>query len=180
MGKRQWGLLFVFSLIVSLGLVSFVSCIFAETKRVKTHDLRLDGKLCFLPESHAALFGVTALICLSLAALIGNLLFCVMCCCSRGKAKANNKQIIPVTLLLFSWICFGITVILIGIATSMSRVQRYGEGWVDGECYTVRDGVYVGTGALGMVTVLALIGAAVRATQKSQADGDLKVHARSA
>ncbi|GLT91368.1 hypothetical protein SLE2022_092590 [Rubroshorea leprosula] len=180
MGKRQLGLLFVFSLIVSLGLVSFVSCIFAETKRVKTHDLTLDGKLCFLPGSHAAVFGVTALICLSLAELIGNLLFCVKCCCSRGKAKANNKLIIPVTLLLFSWICFGIAVILIGIATSMSRVQRYGEGWVDGECYTVRDGVYVGAGAFGMVIVLALIGAVATATEKDQGDGDQKVHAQNA
>ncbi|GKU96011.1 hypothetical protein SLEP1_g9294 [Rubroshorea leprosula] len=42
----------------------------------------------------------------------------------------------------------------------MSREQPYGEGWLDGECYTVRNGVYVGSGMLSLVTVLSLIGAA--------------------
>lgn len=49
---------------------------------------------------------------------------------------------------------------MISLATSMSRVQRYGEGWVDGECYIVRDGVYIGSGVLSLVTVFILIGAA--------------------
>ncbi|GLU05235.1 hypothetical protein SLE2022_223460 [Rubroshorea leprosula] len=158
MGKHQFGLFFFFSIIFSLGLVSFISCIFAETKIARRHDLRLEGKLCFLPESRAVVFGVTAFICISLAVLTGNLLFFVNCC-SEEKKKAN-KPTISVTLLLFSWISFGITAILIGVATSMSREQPYGEGWLDGECYTVRNGVYVGSGMLSLVTVLSLIGAA--------------------
>lgn len=180
MEKRRLGIFFVFSVIFSLGLVSFVSCIVAESKRAKVRDLRLDGKLCFLPETHAVVFGITALMCLSAAELIGSLLFCANCF-SRDKGKAS-KPIIPAILLVFSWISFGLAVILISLATSMSRVQRYGEGWVDGECYIVRDGVYIGSGVLSLVTVFILIGAAAMTitTQRNKGDQDQKVHAQNA
>lgn len=42
----------------------------------------------------------------------------------------------------------------------MSRAQPYGEGWLDGECYLVRDGVYLSSGVLSLLAVFTLIGAA--------------------
>lgn len=183
MEKRKLSFFFLLSLIFSLGFISFISCIIAETKKAKKRDLKLDGKLCFLSESQAAAFGVTALICLSLAELTGNLVLCINYC-SRGKGKKSIKPIIPATLLLFSWISYGLAVTLISVATSMSRVQLYGEGWLDGECYTVKDGVYVGSGMLSLAAVFALIGAAAvtstTTTRRSQNEQGRKVHAQNA
>ena len=45
---------------------------------------------------------------------------------------------------MFGRLSFGIAVILLIVATSMSRRQAYGEGWLNGECYLVKGGIYVG------------------------------------
>ncbi|KAJ7953296.1 Chitin synthase, putative (DUF1218) [Quillaja saponaria] len=64
----------IFSIIIclSFGLISFLSCIIAETKRHKKKDLKMDGKLCYLPANHAFGFGIAALICLFIAQIIGS------------------------------------------------------------------------------------------------------------
>lgn len=58
------------------------------------------------------------------------------------------------TELLVGRVCFGLAMILLGTGTSMNNWQRYGEGWLDGECYLVRTGVYLGVAALVVVNLV--------------------------
>ncbi|XP_022731597.1 uncharacterized protein LOC111286074 [Durio zibethinus] len=181
MGKHQVTCVLLFSVIASLGLVSFTSCLVAEAKRPKKGDLKLDRNLCFIPASHAFGFGVAALICLSIAQIIGNIVVCAYYW-SRRKAK---KPILTAILLAFSCfgscrISFGVVAILISAATIMSREQPYGEGWLDGECYRVRDGVYISSGVLSLATVLDLLGAAAMMIWMNQVDQGHKVCAQNA
>ncbi|XWS49373.1 hypothetical protein CRYUN_Cryun13aG0158100 [Craigia yunnanensis] len=176
MGKHRVGCVLIFSVIASLGLVSFALCLVAEAKRPKKGDLKLDRKLCFLPASNAFGFGVAALICLSIVQIIGNVVVCANYW-SRGKARKAKKPILTAILLAFSWISFGVVVILISAATSMSRTQPYGEGWLDGECYMVRGGVYICSGVLSLAAVLALLGAAAIMMRMNQVDQGQKVYA---
>ncbi|XP_022738934.1 uncharacterized protein LOC111291437 [Durio zibethinus] len=180
MGKHRLGCVLVFSVIASLGLVSFTSCLVAEAKRPKKADLKLDGKLCFLPASHGFGFGVAALICLSIAQIIGNVLVCANYWSRSGKARKAKKPILTAILLAFSWISFGVAIILISTVTSMSRRQPYGEGWLDGECYMVRGGVYISSGFLSLAAVLALLGIAAITITTNQVDQGQKVYAQNA
>ncbi|KAL5741073.1 hypothetical protein ACOSP7_029933 [Xanthoceras sorbifolium] len=177
---HRYGFVFIFSVIISLGLVSFVSCVVAETKKAKRKDLKVDGKLCYLPGSPAYGFGIAALICLSVAQVIGNLLVCRNLCSSRKERNSwkSKKPIAVTTLLVFSWISFGVAVSLIGAATSMSRRQPYGRGWLDRECYLVKDGVYVGSGVLALLTIGSTLGSAIISTRKSQVEQGRRVHAQ--
>ncbi|XVE65422.1 hypothetical protein DITRI_Ditri07aG0179000 [Diplodiscus trichospermus] len=178
MGKPPLGCIFIFSIIASLGLVSFATCLIAEANRPKKGDLKLDGKLCFLPETEAFGLGVAALVCLSIAQLIGNIILCTNYW-PRGKARKAKKPILTALILLsFSWITSGAAAILIGAATSMSRTQAYGDGWLEGECYMVRGGVYISSGVLSLAAVLSLLGAAAMMKRMNQVDQDQRVHAQ--
>ncbi|KAJ6928159.1 hypothetical protein NC651_011996 [Populus alba x Populus x berolinensis] len=181
MARHQYGFLLIFSIIVSLSLslVSFVSCILAESKKAKKEDLKLSNKLCELPQSHAFGFGIAALIWLVIAQVIGNVMICTL---FRHRENSNSskakKPKIATGLLVLSWISFGIAVILLRTATSMSRRQAYGKGWLDHECYVVRDGVFIGSGVLILVTTAALLGSAIFTLRQAEAEQGRKMHAQ--
>ncbi|XP_009800519.1 protein MODIFYING WALL LIGNIN-1-like [Nicotiana sylvestris] len=169
----------IFPLIVFFGFISFSLCIAAEFKKSKKKDLRLDGKYCYFLGSAAFGLGIAALTCLFIAQFIGNLLICRKLF-SRDKtensSKVENKSIIAGLFLALSWISFGIAVILIGASTSMSRNQHFGEGWLDGECYIVKDGVYTGSAVLVLVTLSSTLGSAImRIRKRNQVEQDRKV-----
>ncbi|KAB1208004.1 hypothetical protein CJ030_MR7G002566 [Morella rubra] len=174
MEKHQYGFATIFSFIASLGLglVSFLSCIAAELKRPKRKDLKLDGKLCYLPGSHAFGFGIAALVCLLIAQIIGNLIICRNSCSrqKRNDGKTRRRLRIAAILLSVSWMSFGIAVVLMSGAISMSRKQPYGKGWLDGECYLVKEGTYIGSAILVLITIGSTLGSAVATQRKSQAD----------
>lgn len=67
-------------------------------------DLKLDGKLCSLPGSHAFGFGIAALLCLLFAQIMGNLIICLSSCLreKRGSCKSRAAGIAKI-LLFFSW-----------------------------------------------------------------------------
>ncbi|KAJ4847353.1 hypothetical protein Tsubulata_005586 [Turnera subulata] len=92
MGKH----LYCFFLILSLGLVSFISCVIAESKKAKEEDLRVENEQCYLPQSPAFGFGIAALVCLIIGQLVGNLVVC-------PNFKAKKPLHIPKTLLVLSW-----------------------------------------------------------------------------
>lgn len=79
---------------------------------------------------------------------------------------------------MFGRLSFGIAVILLIAATSMSRRQPYGKGWLNGECYLVKGGTYVGSAILILVTVGMLIGSALLAMKANQAEQGHKIHAQ--
>lgn len=172
---------FIFSIIISLSFafLSFIFCIASEIKRNKKEDLRWNGKLCYLPSSKAFGLGIAALVSLFLAQIIGNsILF--KNCCSRGKRNVQFKlPVIAKLLLLISWVCFGISVILLIAATSMNRRQPYGIGWLNGECYIVKGGIYAGSGILILVTIGSVIGSALSTIKTNQAEQQgHKIHAQ--
>ncbi|XP_028104890.1 uncharacterized protein LOC114303911 isoform X2 [Camellia sinensis] len=104
MAKKHYGFVLILSIIIALGVVSFAFCIASEFKRTKRKDLKLDGKLCFLPGSHAFEYGIAALICLFVAQITGNLIICWNFCSGEKttgcKAKSPTKAF---TFLLLSW-----------------------------------------------------------------------------
>ncbi|KAA8521064.1 hypothetical protein F0562_011783 [Nyssa sinensis] len=179
MEKRRCGFAVILSIVIILALVSFTFCIAAEFKRSKKKDLKLDGKLCYLPGSRAFGLGMAALICLLVAQIIANLIVCRNFC--SGEKRTSNidkEQTFLIALAVVSWISVGIAVILISAATSMNRMQPYGRGWLDGECYIVKDGVFIGSGILVLVTVSSTLVLAVGTMRKSQVDQGRKVHAQ--
>ncbi|CAK9138800.1 unnamed protein product [Ilex paraguariensis] len=177
METPQYGFLLIFSLVTTLGLISCSFCIAAEFKRSKEDSLRINGTLCYLPGSTAFGFGVAALIFLFIAQIIGNVIVCKNFCSGRRRSscKAEKPSIASIFLVL-SWISFGVATILIGAATSMTRRQPLGEGWLDGECYIVKDGVYSGSAVLVLITVSSQLISLILITKKSQVEKDQKVH----
>ena len=79
---------------------------------------------------------------------------------------------------MFCRVSFGVVVILISTATSMNRKQPYGEGWLDGECYIVKDGVYGGAGMLVLVTAGSTLASAIITMRKREVEQGRKVHAQ--
>lgn len=73
---------------------------------------------------------------------------------------------------------FGIAVVLMSVAISMSRSQPYGKGWLDGECYLVKDGTYIGSAILVLITIGSTLGSAITTKRKNQTDEGQKIHAQ--
>lgn len=67
-------------------------------------DLKLDGRLCYLPGSRAFGLGIAALICLSAAQIIGNFVICKsLCLRDRRTSCKAKKTTIASTFLVLSW-----------------------------------------------------------------------------
>ncbi|CAN0840583.1 Protein MODIFYING WALL LIGNIN-1 [Linum grandiflorum] len=121
-------------------------------------DVKLRNDQCGMQQSHAFGFGVAALVCLVIAQTVSSFAVCNNFS-SSSTAKNKKKLTIPsLLLLLLSWVSFGVAVVLLAGATSMSTRQGYGEGWVDDKCYVVKDGIYAGSGVLTLVSAAAAIG----------------------
>ncbi|KGN53467.1 protein MODIFYING WALL LIGNIN-2 [Cucumis sativus] len=165
MGKHRFGYALSLSIVVSLALIAFVSCVAAELHRTKTKDLKLDGKLCYLPESQAFGYGVAALACLVMAQVIGNILLCTSCSInSREKKRSEQPPKRPnlaTFFLVVSWASFTVVILLLSTASSMSRQQPYATGWLGGECYLVKSGVYVAAAILILISICSTVGSAV-------------------
>ncbi|KAL3844387.1 hypothetical protein ACJIZ3_001790 [Penstemon smallii] len=167
------------SSITASALLSFALCLAAEFKKSKKNDLRLDGKLCYLPRSPAFELGIAALICLSITQVIGNWFICTKFRSGEQRSGCKvRKPTVSCSLLVFSWISFGIGVILISAATSMSQSQPFGEGWLNGECYLVKDGVYVGSAILSLLALGSTLGSGAIALRRIQVEENRKVHAQ--
>nr|GLL29615.1 uncharacterized protein LOC109177226 isoform X2 [Ipomoea trifida] len=65
-------------------------------------------------------------------------------------------------------VSFGVAAILMGTATSMNKSQPLGEGWLDGECYMVKNGVFSASAILIIITVASTLASALITTQKRQ------------
>ncbi|XP_028756040.1 uncharacterized protein LOC114715366 [Neltuma alba] len=178
-GRRFTGIFFIIIISIFFGLISFFSCVVAEFKRNKKEDLRWNGRLCFMPSSPAFGFGIAALVSLFFAQIIGNFTF-FKNSCSGGKKNVSFKiPAIAKVLLLISWLSFGVAVVMLISATSMSRRQPYGEGWLNGECYIVRGGTYVGSAILILLALASCTAGSMLSTVKTtQADENRKVHAQ--
>ncbi|KAJ9128904.1 hypothetical protein P3X46_034353 [Hevea brasiliensis] len=179
MEKHQYGFLLIIFFVVSLGLMSFISCIIAESQKAKEEDMKLDNKLCYLPESKAFSFGIAALICLVIAQIIGNFVICSNFWLRKDEDSSKAKKPkIATAFLVLSWICFGIAVILLSAGTSMSRKQLYGKGWLDQKCYVVKDGVFIGSGFLVLISIAATLATSLFTISKVQGELTARIHAQ--
>ncbi|KAL0914230.1 hypothetical protein M5K25_017744 [Dendrobium thyrsiflorum] len=143
------------SAVLLLGMVAFSCCVAAEfTKSKATRDLKLDGSLCSLQRSSAFALGITALVCLSVAQIAGTSAAGARICSGNSRRKRSAS----IALLVLSWLSFGLAAILLGTASGMSNKQAYGRGWLDGDCYLVKDGVYIGSAILAVSTVIFILG----------------------
>ncbi|CAN1143977.1 Protein MODIFYING WALL LIGNIN-2 [Linum perenne] len=98
---------------------------------------------------------------------------------SSDKSSGGTKHTITAMILLFiSWASFGMAVVLLWGATSMSGTQSYGNGWVDGKCYVVKDGIYAGSGVLTLLSTAAALASAVVTVPKPHSDPGRRVHAQ--
>ncbi|KDP37814.1 hypothetical protein JCGZ_06716 [Jatropha curcas] len=178
MEKHLYGFLLIFSIIISLALLSFVSCILAEFKKAKKEEVRLDNKLCYLPESRAFGFGIAALAFLVIAQVIGNMIICRNFWLRKEgiTSKTKRPNLITIAFLVLSWMSFGVAVIILSAATSMSRKQEYGKGWLDQDCYIVKDGVYFGSGILVLLCIAATLATSFLTLNKPQPQQPSRIH----
>ncbi|KAI3908310.1 hypothetical protein MKX01_027332 [Papaver californicum] len=185
MEKYSSGFVLLCSVGLLLGLIAFSACVAAEFKRTKLKDVKLDEKLCYLPGSPAFVLGITASVCLSIVQIIGTI-YIIGKKINSGEKKIHEtrKQTISIILLVLSWISYAFAIILLGGASSMNKKQVYGRGWLDGECYIVKSGVFIGTSVLVLVTIQLLVGAIILTTsrmnfRKQHVEQGTTIHAQS-
>ncbi|XP_010434429.1 PREDICTED: uncharacterized protein LOC104718388 [Camelina sativa] len=163
--------LYLYSVVFSLGLVTFITCFAAEFKRTKKEDIRWDKERnCYIPESQAFGLGSAAILCFCLAQIVGSI---AVFRNHRTRTKREDDYKItdlslPTVLLLLSWSNFVVVVLILSTAISMSRGQAYREGWLEGDCYLVKDGVFAASGCLAILGLGALTISATRIKVKKQ------------
>ncbi|XP_031482415.1 protein MODIFYING WALL LIGNIN-1-like [Nymphaea colorata] len=148
----------LYATVAFLGLLSFTTCVAAEFKKNQLKDLKLDAKFCSLPKSPAFELGITAAACLLCAQVITYASIAKAYFSKDTKAQFGERMTtVLITLSLLSWGVGGLAIVLLGVGSSMNQRQPYGEGWLDGECYVVRRGVYSGASLLAIVTVASAL-----------------------
>lgn len=66
---------------------------------------------------------------------------------------------------------------LIIVGVSMNSEQKYGKGWLNGECYLVKDGLFASSGVLCVTALGAVLGTfASNVKPSSQVDTQNKIH----
>ncbi|KAI3884631.1 hypothetical protein MKX03_037044 [Papaver bracteatum] len=165
MEKYSSGFVLFCSVELLLGLIAFSACVAAEFKRTKLKDVKLDEKLCYLPGSPAFGLGITALVCLSIVQIIGTA-YVIGKKINSGEKKIHDvretrKQTISIILISYAF-----AIVLLGGAASMNKKQAYGRGWLDGECYILKSGVFVGTSVLVLVIFQSLLGSIILMTRR--------------
>lgn len=142
--------------VIILGLAAFSCCLAAEFNKSKAKDMEIDGSLCFLQRSPAFGLGIAAIVCLSVAQIAGTTVAATRLF-SGAKSKRSNL-LLPILLLVLSWISFGLAAIFLATGTSMNDRQLYGRGWLNAECYLVKDGVFIGSAVLSVATIVFILG----------------------
>ncbi|KAG1362787.1 hypothetical protein COCNU_10G010060 [Cocos nucifera] len=156
MEKPTYGTLAIRIIVVFLGTVAFSCSLAAEFKKVKAKDMKLDGSLCSLPRSSAFGLGITAVVCLSIAQIVGT--SAVGTRLRSGEKKARRSRTLSIIQLVSSWISYGFAMVLLATGSSMNGGQPYGKGWMDGKCYIVRNGVFGGAAILVVTTLVFILG----------------------
>ncbi|CAF2148570.1 hypothetical protein BRARA_A01033 [Brassica rapa] len=159
------------SVVFLLGLVSFITCFIAEFNRTKKEDVRWDTeRTCYIPRSHAFWLGTAAVLCFCVAQIVGNIV--VFRIYRTGTKREDGYKItnltLPTVLLILSWSNFVVVVLILSTAISMSRLQPFGEGWLEEDCYLVKDGVFAASGCLSILGLGALTISANKTKVKKQ------------
>lgn len=178
MERNRPDIALILTFVIVIAFLSFALCIAAELKKSKKKDVRLDGRLCYIPKSDAYGLGIAALVCLFAAQIMSNFFICKKfwfgrdrsCSSTISRSCKPRFSAISILLLSVSWISFVICAILVSAATSMSQSQGFGDGWLDGECYIVKDGVYIGSGILALFAVGTTLVSSITTSNNTQVD----------
>lgn len=93
--------------VILLGITAFACSLAAEFKKLKDKDMEVDGSMCYLPRSPAFGLGIAALVCLSVAQIVGTTMAGTRLC--TGDKKPRRRRILPITFLVLSWLVFAIS-----------------------------------------------------------------------
>ncbi|WVZ74042.1 hypothetical protein U9M48_022272 [Paspalum notatum var. saurae] len=147
-------------IVAVLSSTAFSCSLAAEFRKVKEKDMKLDGSLCSLPKTSAFELGVAAIAFLFVAQLVGTTAAVTSVRAAKPQkiSSAARGRLVFVALLALSWLSFAVAVTLLATAASMNHGQRYGRGWMDGDCYVARNGVFGGAAFLVLVTALTTLG----------------------
>ncbi|KAL1804243.1 hypothetical protein ACET3Z_032890 [Daucus carota] len=184
MERNKLDIALILTLVILIALLSCALCIAAEFKKSKKKEIKLDGKFCYIPKSESYGLGIAALVCLFAAQIMSNLFVSRKLWFGRNRSCSSSSSEprfsgISILLLSVSWISFVICAILVSAATSMSQSQAFGEGWLDGECYIVKDGVYIGSGILALFAVGTTLLSSIITSKNTQVDHVTpKIHAQ--
>ncbi|TKW41125.1 hypothetical protein SEVIR_1G293100v4 [Setaria viridis] len=148
----------VCGIVALLSATAFSCSLAAEFRKVKEKDVKLDGSLCSLPRSSAFELGVAAIAFLFVAQLVGTTAAVTTAYAAKPKKSAAGRGRATFVALLVLSLSFAVAVVLLATAASMNHGQRYGRGWMDGDCYVARNGVFGGAAALVAVTALITLG----------------------
>jgi Protein of unknown function (DUF1218) len=55
-------------------------------------------------------------------------------------------------------LCYGLGMVMLGTAASMNSGQPYGRGWMDGDCYIVKNGVFGGAAVISIIAGFLILG----------------------
>ncbi|CAH8345685.1 unnamed protein product [Eruca vesicaria subsp. sativa] len=138
---------------------------------LQKEDVRWDTERnCYIPGSHAFWLGTAALLCFCVAQIVGNV--AVFRIYRTRTEREDGYKItnltLPTVLLILSWSNFVVVVLILSTAISMSRAQPFGEGWLEENCYLVKDGVFAASGCLAILGLGALTISATKIKVKKQ------------
>ncbi|KVH91903.1 uncharacterized protein LOC112529556 [Cynara cardunculus var. scolymus] len=171
-------------LLVVLGVAAAVAGFAAESKRVKKNDIKVeyDGgyePICEYPSSPAMGLALAAAVALALARIIVTSTTGGCCRCCRTIPNLRN---IARVCIVISWITSVVAIFLfLGGAKLSSKkgVEIEANGMY--YCYTVRPGIFLGAGIMGLVGVLLglvyyhfYVSAAKGANEKSGVEVELE------
>ncbi|KAJ3707105.1 hypothetical protein LUZ61_010810 [Rhynchospora tenuis] len=143
--------------IVVFSTAAFSCGLTAEFNKVKVKDMKVDGSLCSLPRTPAFGLGIAAVVCMSMAQIVGTVVGGARLCMKNTKFSIP-KNWIALAYLVSSWMCYGLAAVMLGTGASMNGGQPYRKGWMDGDCYLVKNGIFGSAAAIAIFASILILG----------------------
>ncbi|KAJ4746347.1 hypothetical protein LUZ62_080752 [Rhynchospora pubera] len=143
------------AIIVVFSTAAFSCGLTAEFNKVK--DMKVDGSLCSLPRTPAFGLGIAAVVCMTVAQMVGTVVGGARICAMDGKFSIC-KNWIALAYLVSSWLCYGLAAVMLGTGASMNSGQPYRKGWMDGVCYLVKSGIFGTASSIAILASILILG----------------------
>ncbi|KAJ1702795.1 hypothetical protein LUZ63_002574 [Rhynchospora breviuscula] len=144
-------------IVVVFSTAAFSCGLTAEFNKVKVKDMKVDGSLCSLPRTPAFGLGIAAVVCMSVAQIVGTVVGGAWLCAMDNKFSIR-KNWIALAYLISSWLCYGLAAVMLGTGASMNSGQPYRKGWMDGDCYLVKNGIFGTASSIAIFASIIILG----------------------
>ncbi|KAJ4811466.1 hypothetical protein LUZ62_024032 [Rhynchospora pubera] len=145
------------TIIVVFSTAAFSCGLTAEFNKVKVKDMKVDGSLCSLPRTPAFGLGIAAVVCMTVAQMVGTVVGGARLCAMDSKFSIC-KNWIALTYLVSSWLCYGLAAVMLGTGANMNSGQPYRKGWMDGDCYLVKSGIFGTASSIAILASILILG----------------------